>query len=95
MFTHLLGPDGKVWGQMDQLPLKGLFPTSKWGKGEIVDDEYTILVAPDAPPGAYHLEVGMYNWMTGERLPVFDADGQRITGDQILLDPIITVLPNQ
>jgi len=95
VFTHLLGPDGKVWGQMDQLPLKGLFPTSKWGKGEIVDDEYTILVAPDAPPGAYHLEVGMYNWMTGERLPVFDADGQRITGDQILLNPIITVLPNQ
>jgi hypothetical protein len=91
VFTHLLGPDGKVWGQIDQLPLKGLFPTSKWGQGEVVDDEYLIAIAPDAPPGEYRLEVGMYNWITGERLTVFDASGQRITEDRVLLEPIITV----
>jgi len=95
VFVHLLDGERQVRGQCDKQPQDGVYPTDRWSGGEVVDDDYAIPVPADAPSGEYRLEVGMYNWMTGERLAVFDADGQRITENRILLDPIITVLPNQ
>jgi len=40
--------------------LGGAHPTTEWQLGEIVCDNYGLLIAPDTPPGAYLLEVGMY-----------------------------------
>jgi len=36
-----------------------------------VRDQYDLLISPEAPPGEYQLEVGMYLAETGERLEVF------------------------
>jgi hypothetical protein len=95
VFVHLLDGEGQVRGQHDKQPQDGVYPTDRWSGGEVVDDDYAVAVSADASPGEYRLEVGMYNWMTGERLAVFDVDGQRIIEDRILLAPIITVLTNQ
>ncbi|HIP96713.1 MAG TPA: glycosyltransferase family 39 protein [Anaerolineae bacterium] len=95
VFVHLLDGEGQLWGQHDKQPQDGVYPTDRWSGGEVVDDDYAIAVPADAPPDEYRLEVGMYNWVTGERLAVFDASGGRVTGDRILLDLTITVLPNQ
>jgi len=91
IFTHLLDSQETVRGQMDKVPLDGLYPTSRWLPGEVVDDDFELVLAADAPPGEYRLEVGMYNWMTGERLPVFDTAGQRVPNDRILLETVIEV----
>jgi hypothetical protein len=48
----------------------GFYPTSRWEAGEIVRDQYDILISPEAPPGEYQIEVGMYLAETGERLEV-------------------------
>jgi hypothetical protein len=37
----------------------------------------------DLPEGEYVLTTGLYDWRTGERLPVIDASGQRKGQDRI------------
>ena len=91
VFTHLLDQDGNIWGQRDNIPVRGTYPTTGWVEGEVITDEYEIAVRPDAPPGEYHIEVGLYDAVSGQRLPVFDEGGTRLPGDCILLDQVITV----
>ena len=91
VFTHLLGKDGSIWGQIDNIPVKGTYPTTGWVEGEVITDEYEIAIKSDAPPGDYQIEVGMYDAATGQRLPIFDKGGARLPGDRILLDQVITV----
>jgi len=60
-------------------------------EGEILTDEYEIVVNPEAPPGEYVIEIGMYDASTGERLPIH-MDGQRLEGDRLLLG-VVRVVP--
>ncbi|MFQ6058624.1 MAG: hypothetical protein ACE5MB_07105 [Anaerolineae bacterium] len=85
VFTHLLDAEDRIRGQQDRMPMGGMRPTTTWLPGEIVVDLYTIPVAPDAPPGIYVIEVGMYDLATGARLPVLGPDGVRVPQDRILL----------
>jgi hypothetical protein len=57
--------------------------------GEVVRDQYDIAISPEALPGEYHLEVGMYLAETGERLSVFQEDQE--IGNRVLLASEITV----
>ena len=72
-FVHLIGPDGKLYGQVDHTPGAGAYPTTGWLVGEYITDLYTLPLAADAPPGAYQIEIGLYNPNTGERLPLSTA----------------------
>ena len=98
VFTHLLGESYNLasgdflWGQKDGMPLDGTYPTSRWLENEVVVDGYAISVQPDAPPGLYRIEVGMYLLETGQRLPVFDDRGQRMSEDKVLLEQTIEVV---
>ncbi len=92
VFTHLLGQDGSIWGQRDNIPVQGTYPTTGWVEGEVITDEYEITIHPEAPPGDYQIEVGMYEAATGQRLPVFDERGARLPGDRILLDQVIVIM---
>jgi hypothetical protein len=76
VFTHLVDGEGRLWGQQDNPPVDGFYPTTKWRKGEIVRDQYDLTIPLDAPPGEYQIEVGMYMAGTGERLSVLDKAGQ-------------------
>jgi hypothetical protein len=98
VFTHLLGESYNVaggnflWGQKDSMPLGGTYFTSRWLESEIVVDRYAIAVQPDALPGLYRVEVGMYLLETGRRLPVFDEKGERMPEDRILLEKEIELV---
>ena len=85
VFTHLMDKGGQIWGQKDNFPARSLRPTSGWVQGEVVVDEYSIEVRGDAPPGEYTIEIGMYDLISGERLPAFDAEGERLPDDRIPL----------
>jgi hypothetical protein len=52
------------------MPVQGKLPTTCWRPGEFVTDPYAIPVSPDISPGQYSLEVGLYYFPSGERLPV-------------------------
>ncbi len=84
VFLHLLDEEGNIRGQRDSVPGQGTLPTSGWVKGEIIIDRYEIPIAADASPGQHTIALGMYDANTGERLPVFDAEGH-LLDDQVSL----------
>jgi hypothetical protein len=90
VFVHLLGPDGLVHGQVDAWPVSGTRATTTWMPGEIIADPYLVPVAPDASPGAYSVEVGLYLLATNERLRVLNADGAPVDDRVLLAGLIIT-----
>lgn len=87
VFVHLIDGAARIWGQKDNQPEEGFYPTSHWDLGEVVKDRYEVLVEADAPPGRYRLEIGMYLLATGERLPVLDEEGQPMD-DRVLLSEV-------
>ena len=89
VFTHLIDEEGRIWGQEDNEPLGGSYPTSFWDAGEVMKDEYELIVKEGTPPGEYLLEVGMYLLSTGERLRVLE--GGKVVGDRILLGVVEVV----
>ncbi len=88
VFSQLIGPDGQVWGQQDNQPQEGNFPTSAWSVNERVIDRFNLSLPATAPPGRYRLLVGMYNLATGQRLPAITAAGQSLPDNAIELTSI-------
>ncbi len=82
VFVHLFDDAGKPWAQHDSPPGYGAHPTDAWLEGEYVSDPIRLPIPTDAPPGTYHLFVGMYDGETGERLPLV-RDGLRLQGDTL------------
>ncbi|MBN1581933.1 MAG: hypothetical protein JXA89_14610, partial [Anaerolineae bacterium] len=86
VFTHLLDENEQMRGQQDNPPVHGAYPTTLWVEGEIVVDEYDIVIKPDTPPGKHAIEVGMYDPANLQRLSVRDPAGT--VGDRVLLGEI-------
>ena len=60
VFNHLLNAETQMqFGGRDRIP-KSFYRTILWQKGEFVADTYPVPVRPDAPPGIYWLDVGLY-----------------------------------
>ena len=83
-FVHLVGPDGRLHGQVDMWPMQGSYPTSRWMPGEELSDHYEVRLDPDALPGRYRIEVGWYLLATMRRLQTLDANGHPI-GDSFVV----------
>ena len=71
VFVHVLNQDGTccLW-QQDTMPQQNQYPTTRWLSDEVVEDPYAIMFPPDAAPGEYAVEVGLYIAETGQRLLV-------------------------
>jgi hypothetical protein len=74
VFNHLVGPAGQVVAQTDGEPVGGARPTSGWLPGELLEDNYAILLPEGLPAGEYALRVGLYLWPELTRLSVDSAD---------------------
>ncbi len=90
VFAHLIGgsnPATKspIWAQMDNEPVGGSRATTTWKVGELIDDRYGLQVPDDAPTGEYEIEVGMYDAVTGTRVPVIDWQGNPVKENRVLL----------
>ncbi|HEX5418185.1 MAG TPA: hypothetical protein VFZ25_21220, partial [Chloroflexota bacterium] len=85
VFTHLLDDHDKIWAQHDGLPANATRPTTTWEPGETIADLHLLPIQPDAPPGAYRLEVGLYDARTGARLSTTAG------ADRVLLEVPVTV----
>ena len=76
VYIRVLDDVGNVWGQVDRLPLGGLWRTNQWQPGAFIRDEYRLSLRPGTLPDVYHLEVSMYSFATGETLGVARNIGQ-------------------
>jgi len=48
----------------------------------VIADSYEIPIPPEAPPGDYRIQVGIYNPENGQRLPAHEG-GSRLADDSI------------
>jgi len=58
---RLLDGENRLWGRADRAPLNGHYPTSQWPPGQIVRDDYELLVDVGTPPGWYRLEMVVHD----------------------------------
>ncbi len=79
VFVQVLDGNGRLLTQQDQIPANGTRPTTGWVPGEFVQDDYALVLPPDAAPGNYQLITGLYDAETGQRLPLSDGSGDAIT----------------
>ncbi len=90
VFTHLLGDENRIWAQKDSLPAGGERLTTGWAPGEVIRDDYELVVKNDAPPGEYVVEVGLYDASRPDfpRLPVLDESGETVDTRVIVVDKV-------
>lgn len=74
VFVHVGGRD--TVAQEDSVPRCGQHPTYRWEKGEEVVDHYLLKIPPETPLGVYPIRVGMYDFMSKDRLTIQDAEGR-------------------
>ena len=92
VFIHLLDENDLILAQRNTFPGLGSFPTTLWQVGDAIADTYT-LVLPETTyaPSSAQLEVGLFDFATGERLPVYAPGGEPV-GDNVRFQEI-EVLP--
>lgn len=79
VFVHVIGPQGTI-AQDDAPPGSGHWPADWWRPGLLLHDRRTISLPWPYDPTHHTIVIGVYDVVTGERLPVTDASGQ-IVGD--------------
>jgi hypothetical protein len=88
-FAHLLDRDFNTRGGHDAPPQPS---TEAWPVGGLITDVHQFQVAPDAPPGIYQVEVGLYSTPEMSRLPLVVGPGAE-GADRVLLGPLRVVAP--
>lgn len=86
VFVHLLAEDGRLIAQHDGPPAGGARPTNEWLAGEYVADAHELAWREAGYSGPARLVVGLYDPLSGARLPTAD-------GDVFELPVTVTVLP--
>ena len=89
MFVHLLDPSERLVSQADPLAGAGAdpdtpgsdYPTSRWDPGRLIVTDLPIAIPLDAPPGPYHIALGLYDGQTLERLPVDGSNEGQLVVD--------------
>ena len=76
VYVRLVDEEGNSWGQVDRLILAGLWRPDRWNAGYFLRDEYRLPIDPGTPPGVYHFEVGMYDFVTGQSYGVAKNIGE-------------------
>ncbi len=68
-YVHMHDNGGERVAQFDGPPIAGLQPTSQWHDNALYIDRRRLDLPKDLEPGEYLLRIGMYDRVSGERLP--------------------------
>jgi hypothetical protein len=72
--VHLGDPTQPPLAQADGPAVGGYYPARLWDAGESFDDRYSLQLPADIPEGRYPVHAGLYDPLTGERMPVLVDD---------------------
>ena len=87
VFVHLADATGKKVTGEDSAPRSGKEKTSLWWLNQFTADAHVLSIPQDLAGGTYHLEVGLYNLATMQRLSILDSRGIPLS-DQIVIKPL-------
>ena len=73
VFIHLLGEQGQIKAQNDDLPRAGAYPVPWWQPEAVIADVHRLVLPPDLSSGVYQLAVGLYRPESGQRLLLDDG----------------------
>ncbi len=89
VFIHVVDAEGRLVAQSDHAPgAAANYPPTHWRRGDVIVDEHLLFTPREMVSGTYAIEVWVYNWATGERLPL--EGGQE---NALRLGPTLSVLP--
>jgi hypothetical protein len=61
VFANVIDPATLTkYAASNAMPANWQRPTTTWESGEIIEDTHTLTINPDAPPGQYPIEIGLY-----------------------------------
>ncbi|MGC8879605.1 MAG: glycosyltransferase family 39 protein [Anaerolineae bacterium] len=89
VFIQALDSANHLVGQRDAPPL---LPSTTWQVGQEIVDQHGLLILPGTPPGKHRLIVGLYDGLSGERLPVAPST-TGVTTDYVTLAPFEVIRP--
>ncbi len=81
VMLHVRDASNQAIGVVDGAPMAGLYPTSQWQNGQILDDVHCF----EATKGAASIAVGLYSLMDGERLPAFSTSGEHLPDESFIV----------
>jgi hypothetical protein len=58
-----------------------MLPPSVWQPGDTIWERRLIPLPDSVPPGPYIVRVGMYDWVTGQRLVATTPAGEPLPGN--------------
>lgn len=76
MFTQVLDEAGVPFAQRDSLEA----PSWDWQAGDLLAQIHPVTIPTETPSGSYQAIVGIYDRLSGDRLPVLSGDGE-VVGD--------------
>ncbi len=79
IFIHVVDDAGQTVAQFDGQPRGGDRPMTTWTPGEIITDAYTVAIPADAPT-TLRVQMGLYNWQSGQRLLLSDGSDSLTMG---------------
>jgi 4-amino-4-deoxy-L-arabinose transferase-like glycosyltransferase len=88
-FVHVVNEQGEIVAQADRWP--GGLPSDVWSAGQVIVDEYALVLPSDLAAGEYTIRVGLYTADDGTRLAVQDQNGDVPDGDHFILPVIVTI----
>jgi 4-amino-4-deoxy-L-arabinose transferase-like glycosyltransferase len=78
VFVHLGDPTQPPLAQSDGPVMAGEYPSRLWAAGEVFEETIPLTLPSDLPPGDYPIQIGVYDFDSGARLPV-NVEGRRPT----------------
>ncbi len=63
------------------LTMGQMYPTGAWRPGDVIHDQLNLKLPSNLAPGQYNVLLGVYDWQTGERLPLM-VDGKALPDAQ-------------
>ncbi len=90
VFVHVFDPTTeKIVAQSDAMPRNNAYPTSRWLRGEVVNDTIALPLL-DLPSGSYRIAIGLY-LPSNDRLPIGGGRNIDAVNRRVILDDVINV----
>ena len=85
IYLHVTDGENLIY-TWDHMPGNDRYITSLWEPGEYIEDQLWVDLPDSVPVGTYHVNMGLYDLDTGERLPV--RVGDTLTDGFMLIDVV-------